>query len=273
VNAWVIGAGFLLGLALGAAAAHVAAGPPLDKEGKPVTIGRFRLRTFPKGARVWIDGVQKVESTPATLILEEGEYHLFIQAPGAEGVERIITVEAGRSKSLDLRIPPPQPASITVLSDVEAAEVRINGYKRGETPVLYAVTKPGSIDVTVTDPGGRARSVRTELLLGQKKWLEVFFDDVASQAPVIEERLSPVQCHPKERGWVTIALEPKGTVETDKGEALGETPLFERAMEPGVHNLILRSKDGKLQRSVSIEVSADEKAVYRFMLTSDDEIR
>ena len=44
-------------------------GPKLDREGKPITIGRFRLRTYPKGARVWIDGELKVESTPATLIL------------------------------------------------------------------------------------------------------------------------------------------------------------------------------------------------------------
>jgi hypothetical protein len=273
MNPWAIVAGLAVGAALGVTTAHLAAQPPLDKSGQPVTIGRFRLRTFPKGARVWIDGVQKVESTPATLILEQGEYHLFIQAPGAEGVERVITVEAGESKSLDLRIPPPSPASITVLSDVDAAEVRINGYKRGVTPMLYAVTKPGAIDMTVTDPAGRAKSVRTVLEIGEKQWHEVFFDDALSKAPEPPEVSNPLQCHPREVGFLTIALEPKGTVEDDKGEKLGETPLFDKEIEPGIHNLILRSKDGKFQRSVSIEVQANERGTYRFMFTPEDEIR
>jgi hypothetical protein len=273
VKAAPIVAGILVGAALGVFTAHLAAQPPVDKSGKPITIGRFRLRTFPKGARVWIDGEQKVESTPATLILEEGEYHLFIQAPGAEGLEKIIRVEAGRSKSLDLRIPPAPPASITVLSDVEASEVRVNGYKRGVTPLLYAVTKPGAIDVTVTDPAGRARSVKTNLEIGEKEWHEVFFEEALSKAPEPEEKLSPLQCHPRELGSLTIALEPKGTIETDKGEKLGPTPIFDREIEPGIHNLILRSNDGKFQRSVSIEVQPNEKAVFRFMFTAEDEVR
>ena len=142
MNPWAVVAGIAVGIALGFTTAHLLARPPLDSSGKPITIGRFRLRTFPKGARVWIDGEQKVETTPATLILEEGEYHLFIQAPGAQGIERIITVEAGTSKSLDLRIPPPEPSSITVLSDIEASEVRINGYKRGETLECRCKTDP-----------------------------------------------------------------------------------------------------------------------------------
>ena len=276
MNAWAIVAGlavFAIGAALGAGTAEVLERPPVDAKGQPITIGRFRLRTFPKGARVWIDGVQKVESTPATLILERGEYHLFIQAPGAEGIEQIIRVDAGRSKSLDLRIPPPATASITVLSDVEGADVRINGYKRGVTPMLYAATKPGPIDVTVTDPGGRARSSKIDLAIGERRWLEVFFEDVASQPPEPEEKLNPLQCHPREVGWLTLGLQPKGTVETDKGEKLGETPLFDRAMEPGIYNLILRSADGTKQRSVSIEIEANEKATYRFMLTAEDEVR
>jgi hypothetical protein len=271
VKLWIL-AGIAIGTALGATTAHLSAGPPLDESGKPVTIGRFRLRTFPKGARVWIDGEEKVESTPATLILEQGEYHLFIQAPGAEGIEHIIRVEAGKSKSLDLRIPPPSPASITVLSDVEGAEVRINGYKRGETPLLYVVTKPGPIDVTVTDPAGRARSVKTSLAIAEKKWLEVFFDDVASKAEE-ELELNPLQCHPKDVGYLTLALEPKGIVVDEEGDTLGETPMFDHEIEPGIHNLVLRSKDGKRERKVSIEIEANERAVYRFMLTAEDEIR
>ena len=76
----------------------------------------------------------KIESTPATLIMEAGEYHLKLQKPGAEAIERTIVIKAGEADSIDLRVPSPPPARITVRSDVEGAEVRINGYTSEASP-------------------------------------------------------------------------------------------------------------------------------------------
>lgn len=266
--------GLALGLVLGGLTGWISSQPKLDKEGKPITIGRFRLRTFPKGAKVWIDGKLEVERTPATLIREAGEYHLYILAEGAErGLERIIEVEAGESKELDLRIPAPPKATITVLSDIVGAVVRINGYKRGETPLIRATTKPGPVDLTVTDPGGRARSEKSRLAIGEQKRFEIFFGEVASRPEEPEVKVNPLQCHPKEVGYLSIGLKPNGTVETSKGEMLGETPLLNREMKPGLYELILRSKDRSRQKNVSIEVKPNERAVYRFMLVEEDEVR
>lgn len=266
--------GLVLGLALGGVTGWASSRPKLDKEGNRITIGRFRLRTFPKGAQVWIDGKLEVESTPATLIKEAGEYHLYILAEGAaEGMERVIEVEAGESTSLDLKIPAPPKATVTVLSDVEGAVVRINGYKRGETPLLRATTKPGPIDLTVTDPGGRARSEKHRLAIGEQKRFEIFFGEVASLPEEPEVKVNPLQCHPKEVGYLSIGLKPNGTVQTTKGETLGDTPLLDHEMKPGIYDLILRSKDGTRQKNVSIEVKANERSVYRFMLVEEDEVR
>jgi hypothetical protein len=270
-SAALIGLGLVMGAGLGALAGWAEARPKLDKDGRPVTIGRFRLRTFPKGAQAWIDGELKVLSTPATLILEEGEYHLVIRAPGAEAVERTIVVEAGESKSLSMRIPPSPPATVSVVSDVEGAEVRINGYKRGETPLLSAETAPGPVDVTVTEPGGRARSVKLELGIGQREWIEAFFGDVASKPEPAPP--NPLQCHPRAVGFLSIGLKPEGLIETADGDRIGESPLFDKEMEAGAYDLRLISKDGKYEKRVSIEIAPDERAVYRFMFRQEDAVR
>lgn len=249
---------------------------PVDAQGKPITSGRFRLRTNPKGAQVWIDGELKVESTPATLILPAGEYQLRIQIPGAEPVERTIVVEAGRSRELNLSIPAAPPARLSVLSDVVGAEVRINGYKRGETPLAGVAVRPGPIDVTVTTPWNAAKSVQDHLRSGESRTLEVFFAAVVSQVEPPEPPVAPPSMSlPPPQGYLTLGLEPNGRafLEEAGGERpLGETPLSGLPLEPGSHRVVLRSKDGRYEKRVTIEVQAEKRAVYRFMLRAEDEL-
>jgi hypothetical protein len=245
-----------------------------DADGEPITLGRVRLRTFPKGAQVWIDGKLEIVSTPATIVKDAGEYHLKIQAPGAEAVERTITIEAGESKEIRMKIPQAPPATVTVLSDVTGAIVRINGYKRGETPLLRANTKPGPLDVTVLGPFNRAKSVKTDLKLSEQKTIHIFFGEAHSEAeegPSASMLEVPMSV-PAAKGWVTIGLDPEGSVETDDGKKLGDTPLVKHPMTPGLHRIWLRSKDGRYERRVQIEIVENEPAVYRFRLTDADEV-
>src|SRR5205823_4037767 len=101
----------------------------------------------------------KIESTPATLVLERGKYHLRIQLEGAAPYDLDVVLEAADLREMDINIPRPPDATLSVLSDVEGAQVRVNGYVRGSTPLLNAVTRPGPIDMTVTAPEGRAKSL------------------------------------------------------------------------------------------------------------------
>lgn len=236
--------------------------PKLDKDGNPVTFGSFRIRTFPKGARGWVNGELKIQSTPATLILPAGEYHIRLQKRGAESLERTITIEAGEARSIDLRVPSPPPALLTVRSDVEGAEVRVNGYKRGVTPLIDAHTKPGPVDVTVMGPGRRAKSTRTHLKISESKTVEVFFFKSKDAGSTMETL----------PGYLTLGLKPNGVVETTEGQKLGETPIHKKQIGPGVHNLILRSKDGHYEKQVSIEIEPGQSAIYRFLLTTEDEV-
>lgn len=241
----------------------------VDAQGNKVEVGRIRLHTFPAGARVWIDGVLKVEATPATLVLKEGEYQLRIQAPGAEAIERELKVSAGDVETLNVNIPKPPDARVSVISDVAGSDVRINGYRRGATPLSGVITKPGSIDVTVTTPDGRAKGVKSSLEIGEQKVIEIFFDDVASNPeddrPIIESR-------PEAIGWVTLGMKPDGLVYTDEEKLLGETPLTKHVFSPGEHVLFLRTADRRYEKRVTIVVEAEQHAVLRFQLRDEDQV-
>jgi hypothetical protein len=242
----------------------------VDAEGRPVEVGRVRLHTFPAGARVWIDGELKVEATPATLVLKEGTYRLKIQAPGAEAIERELEVEAGDVEELTINIPKAPDARVTVISDVAGADVRINGYRRGATPLVGAITKPGPIDVTVTAPDGRAKGIKTDLSIGEQKQLEIFFDEVVSKpepetGPVLESRPPPV-------GWATIGVKPDARVYTEEEKLLGETPLARQTFSPGEHALTLRSLDGRYEKKVVIVIDAEQHAVLRFQMRDEDQV-
>ncbi len=232
-----------------------------DRHGKPITIGRYRLRTFPKGAKVWVNGKLEVLHTPATLVLEAGTYHLKIQVPGAESVERTVTIGAGEAKELNMRVPAPPPATITVRSDVIGADVRINGYRRGATPLIKAQTKPGHIDITVTTFDGRALSQSTQLAVAEQKELMVDFSKVRTATPALASL----------PGKLTLGMQPKGSVYLADGKTkLGDAPLVEITMEAGDHTLILRSKDGLRERKLKITVKPNEVSVYRIRLRPSD---
>jgi hypothetical protein len=241
----------------------------VDAQGNKVEVGRVRLHTFPPGARVWIDGELKVEATPATLLLKEGKYRLRIQAPGAEALERDLSVEAGDVEQLTVNIPKPPEARVTVISDVAGSDVRINGYRRGVTPLSGVITKPGPIDVTVTTPDGRAKGVKTDLAIGEQKQIEIFFDEIASKP---EEERPTNESRPDPIGWVTLGMKPDGMVYDANEKLLGETPLVKLSFAPGDHDLTLRTVDGRYEKKVTIVVEADQHAVLRFQLRDEDQV-
>jgi hypothetical protein len=197
-------------------------------------------------------------------------YHLRIQAPGAQAIEKDIEIEAGDFNEMTIDIPKPPDARISVFSDIVHADVRINGYRRGATPLEGAVTKPGPVDITVTTPGGRAKSVKTELAIGEQKQVEVFFDRVTS-AP--EEPKAPAnESRPVPKGYLTLGLKPDGTVLDEDGKKIGDTPIVKKPMDPGEYEFVLRSVDGRYEKRVTIEIEADQAAVFRFQFRDEDQV-
>lgn len=231
--------------------------PPRDADGNLITVGTYRIRTYPKGAHVFIDGEHAAHSTPATLILDAGTYRLRIQHPGAkEAFEREITVHAGAKKVLDTRIPSPAPSSIAIRSNVDGAAVRINGYRRGVTPLDAAPIRAGRLRATLTAPDGRVATATATIDYGEVLNLEVNFTDAATAAP-------------SARGLVTLIVEPEGWIEDNQGRRLGTTPLKDLEVPAGRHSFTLRAGED-LRREIDIFVEAGRRTVYRYELGARD---
>jgi hypothetical protein len=222
-------------------------------------LGKVRIWTYPKGAQGWIDGELVIVRTPATLVKPAGVYDLELRVPGAEPYRTSVRVVAGTERKVRFDLPKPPDATVTVTSDVLGASVRINGYKRGETPLERAVTLPGPLDITVEGPGHRARAIRATLGIGEQR---VFHVDFAETTTVAADST----------GRLTLGLKPDGYVVDEEGRTLGETPLVRRSTEAGLRSLILRSLDGARERKVEVEVPAGVTAIYRFRLREEDDV-
>jgi hypothetical protein len=242
----------------------------VDARGEKVDVGRIRLHTFPAGARVWIDGELKVEATPATLVLKEGTYQLRIQGWGAEAVERELEVEAGDVEELTLNIPKAPEARVSVISDVVGADVRINGYRRGATPLHGVITKPGMMDITVTTPDGRAKGIKGVLMIGEQKQIDVFFDEIVSLPETPEEKL--LESRPPPMGFLTLGAKPDSYLFDAEEKKIGETPIENLRYPAGEHELFLRSVDGRYEKRVTIFVEPEQHAILRIQLKEEDQV-
>lgn len=241
-----------------------------SQPGPAVDFGRLRLRTSPKGAKVYEGDELLAVSTPASLLLTPGTHRLKIQADGAQPRYAEVSIDAGEDKELSLRIPPSPATLLNVFSDVVGAEVRINGYKRGRTPLLQVAVKPGPLDLTLT-AGSEARSAKAQLKLGEQANLQVNFGSPGCEEPSPGGcPLPPLITLAPPQGRLSLGMKPDGAVFTEGGRRLGSSPLRRVPLPPGSHRLRLLSDDGHYERWIRVEIAPEETSVYRIQLRSQD---
>jgi len=72
----------------------------------PANKGLLIVRTLPRGARVFIDEVVAPELTPARVPMDAGTYHVIVSLDGYKPIHRLITIQVGHSRKLDLSFLP-----------------------------------------------------------------------------------------------------------------------------------------------------------------------
>jgi hypothetical protein len=197
----------------------------------PARLATLVVRSTPAGAQVTVDGRRHPRPTPASIRLAPGRYSVAVSLRGHRTWRGSARLTAGGRALLD---PPlePLPAAVTVRSNLPC-RVQINRQPAGETPVSGRPVTPGPLTVTCIDA---ARGIRETRRLK------------ARPGDVLKVNLR--------FGVLAIGLTPWARVRVD-GRERGTTPLRLHLPE-GEHRVRLSNPDERLERSLTVEIRADQ---------------
>lgn len=216
----------------------------------------LRVKTTPAGARIRIGDRTAPEVTPTSVSLAPGEHEIQLHLDGYEPLERRVELLAGQSVMLELPLTA-LPGELRVTSEPPGATVRINGRKRGVTPVeVGELSRTGTYLVEVTGEG---------------------FSEFVQEVRLDEERRRTVHAAltPEERskrsatrtGFLSVVARPWAEVILD-GRSLGETPLIRRVVPAGRHVIVLRNPPRNAEVWRAVVVTAGEEKRISVDLTS-----
>jgi len=211
--------------------------PPPAPAPPAQTTGSLELSSEPAGLEVVIDSVPR-GVTPTTLTdLPPGEHIVVIKAPKGE-VRRVVSIEAGVSKSVTVPIPAAESGRsahgwVSVQAPVDV-EVKERGRRLERTGSGRVALAPGRHDLEFVNDAIGFTSRRT---------LEV----MAGQATSV--RLSVPT------GTLAVNASPWADVWVD-GRPVGQTPLSSISVAVGQHEVTLRHPElGERRHHVTVEAS------------------
>ena len=121
-------------IALGSAAPQQV----LQRTGLPAAIqktyGSVDISTDPKGANIFIDGVERGVTPKIISDLETGPHNLMLNYPGYERLQKRIMVEDGKTLPISEYLVP-KTGSLSILSDPIGATVYLDNFVKGQTPL------------------------------------------------------------------------------------------------------------------------------------------
>ena len=110
----------------------------MQQTGLPATVqktyGSVDISTDPKGANIFIDGVE-VGVTPKIIPdLDTGTHNLILNYPGYERLQKRIMVEDGKTTPISEYLVP-KTGSLSILSEPIGATVYLDDFPKGQTPL------------------------------------------------------------------------------------------------------------------------------------------
>lgn len=167
-------------------------------------------------ATLSIDGKEAGQLPLAPQSLSVGEHTITVKRAGYAQFVKKVTIAGGKQLEVEAKLAPVS-AVISVKSDVDDAQVLINGRLVGTAPVSDYEFPPGPVTISVIKEGFKEDKQKLTLVAGKDYPIEVKFKAASLAATTdrpIETTLTPV---------TPVAAAP---IEVKKGPT--ETPIYQR---------------------------------------------
>lgn len=225
---------------------------PLKKEPQK---GSILVDADVPDAEVSVDGVAWTDTTP-TLIpnVPEGPHIVEVRKAPSMPWKVTVVVEAGKTSKVSAKLKAGaggEVGAVRVISNVEGAEVVVDGTPRGKAPVDIKDLSPGEHVIEVRAKGYRTRSERVTVSAGSATVLDMNLSEEADVAGTgLIKVVSPV---------------PEAAVFVD-GEAIGAVPVDKRV--PAGEHFVVVTKTGYKTFESKISVEAGQTVTVTAELKS-----
>jgi serine/threonine-protein kinase len=225
------------GVAIGLVAArgHAAGKKPAGPAGVPVLVG-----TTPEGASVTVDGRAFPGVTPLSIPLAPGPHTLTLAHPDRGGVDREITVAAGKNDLLLITLP--------LKSRPLLVETVPSGARVFLDDQLLAETSPATISVTDDD----FHELRLE-----KTGFEPLVKHLGPQDRDAELRLT-LEAARAPRGELYVNSGAEAEVYVDGKDTGFETPTLGIHVIAGAHTVQIRDSSGRESAPAAVTIDAGQ---------------
>lgn len=227
----------------------------LQVELKPFRYGNVTIESKPIGALVFLDGEQK-GVTPLTISkIDKGLRKIVIKHDGYEDWSGEVEIVPNQTASVSPQLLASW-GSVFVTTKPKGATVKINGVRKGKSPITVKDLGKGTVNVAVSLScyGGRSKVVQ-----------------------VMENQMTQVSFNLKPTcGALVVNSKPQGATWTLNGEEIGKTPGKKTGLKPGKYT-VRASRGGDFpawSKVVTIAAGETKTVNARFQkLSAGDEWR
>jgi len=214
--------------------------------------GGLKIVTTPLEADIFFDN-KSMGMTPHTLTgLDAGEHLLKLVKQGYVNYEKLVFVQGGEVKRLDIKMEKVKPATLRITSQPPNCEVYINNEQKGRTPMVAHDLMPGTVQIKLTNPM-------------YQDYLETFVLG-NGESKNIEPELK------KKTGGLIIKSDPLvAEVEID-GEIKGQTPLTLDKIEFGTYNIKVIKKDFQTEEQKVDITTTRSKTIFMTLKQAKGEL-
>ncbi len=128
--------------------------------------GAIRVESTPRGARVYLDGVDAGTAPDTIGRIDPGSHSISVRKDGYRDWSKRVDVEAGEETVLKARLQK-RSSSISIRSEPSSADIYIDGRYSGITPDDVTELKPGRYKVEVRKEGYRTWSKSMDVKAGE----------------------------------------------------------------------------------------------------------